>query len=94
MTLAWLAKTIRGRPDRMKNYIHKGIKRIFPKKNSAQNELGCWDRVRVTGVAEKSFMLTSKISTYARHFESPWPLGATECVAIDSALVLRTIIYR
>ena len=78
----------------MKNYILKGIKRIFPKKNAALNELGCWDRAKVAGFAEKSFMLTSRISTYAWHLECPSPGGAIECGAIDSALVLRTIIYR
>lgn len=53
----------------MKNYILKGIKKIFPKKNAAQNHLGSQDIAASTRAEEKSFMLTSRISTYARHLE-------------------------
>ena len=78
----------------MKNYILKGIKKIFPKKNAAQNHLGSQDIAASTRVAEKSFMLMARIMTYCLHLECPWPGGAIECGAIDSALVLRTIIAR
>ena len=55
----------------MKNYILKGIKKIFPKKNAAQNHLGSQDIAASTRVAEKSFMLMARIMTYFLHLECP-----------------------